>query len=55
MERGCCSEDLTALIRSDYLSFDHFYKTYTKDQTRNDERLKELEREMKEVQKHSDP
>jgi hypothetical protein len=30
------------------LSFDHFHKQYDKDQQRIDERLKELEKEMKE-------
>lgn len=37
------------------LSFDHFYKTYEKDQARSNERLKELEKDVKELQKKIDP
>ena len=33
------------------LSFDHFHKQYEKDQARIDEHLKELEREMKALNK----
>jgi uncharacterized protein YeaO (DUF488 family) len=37
------------------LSFAHFEKTYHNEQHRTDERLKELEKEMKEVNKKVDP
>ena len=33
------------------LSFDHFHKQYEKDQARINERLKELEKEMRELQR----
>ena len=33
------------------LSFDHFHKQYEKDQHRTDERLKELEKDVKEFQR----
>ena len=37
------------------LSFDHFHKQYEKDQHRIDERLRELEKDVKELQKKLDP
>jgi hypothetical protein len=33
------------------LSFDHFHKQYEKDQSRIDDRLKELEKEVRELEK----
>jgi hypothetical protein len=37
------------------LSFDHWKEAYKKDQQRTDERLKELEKDVKEIQKNNDP
>jgi hypothetical protein len=37
------------------LSFDHFHKQYEKDQAAINERLKALERDMKDVEKRIDP
>ena len=37
------------------LSFDHFHKQYEKDQSRIDEHLKNLDKDVKELQKKVDP